>query len=131
VTWLVDTNVIGELTRRRPNPGVITWAGQATAIGLSVVTLEEIGYGLSSRPNPRVTAWFERFLAEQCRVFPVTSEIALRSGDLRGRFRARGQTRTQADMLIAATALSHRLTLVTRNEGDFEGCGITVLNPFS
>ena len=61
----------------------------------------------------------------------MTDEIARRSGDLRGRRQARGRPRTQADMLIAATAMVHRLTLVTRNEADFRGCDVTVLNPFS
>ena len=50
---------------------------------------------------------------------------------LRGRFRAAGEQRTQADMLIAATVAAHGLTLVTRNNRDFDGCGIPVLNPFT
>jgi predicted nucleic acid-binding protein len=131
VTFLVDTNILGELTRPRPNRGVLVWASQVDALNLSVVTLEEIHYGLSWRPNDRIRSWFERFLTEQCRVLPVTDDIARRAGDLRGRFRAKGETRSQADMLIAATALAHRLTLVTRNEDDFEDCGMTVLNPFA
>ena len=131
MTFLADTNILGELTRPRPNRGVMVWASQVDALNLSVVTLEEIHYGLSWRPNDRIRSWFERFLTEQCRVLPVTDDIARRAGDLRGRFRAKGETRSQADMLIAATALTHRLTLVTRNEGDFTDCGVTVLNPFA
>jgi toxin FitB len=131
VTFLADTNILGELTRPRPNRGVMVWAAQVDSLNLSVVTLEEIHYGLSWRPNDRITSWFERFLTEQCRVLPVTDDIARRAGDLRGRFRAKGETRSQADMLVAATALAHRLTLVTRNEDDFEDCGMTVLNPFA
>jgi predicted nucleic acid-binding protein len=50
---------------------------------------------------------------------------------LRGQFQARGVTRSQADMLIAATASLHGLTLVTRNVQDFDGCAIAVINPFS
>ena len=131
MTYLVDTNVIGDLARARPNPGVVTWAGQVTSVSLSVVSLEEIRFGLAWKPNAKIAAWFERFLAEQCRVLPVTDEIARRSGDLRGRLQAKGRIRTQADMLIAATAVAHRLTLVTRNEADFRDCDVTVLNPFS
>ena len=131
MSYLVDTNVIGDLAGARPNPGVVTWAGQVTSVSLSVVSLEEIRFGLAWKPNTRIAAWFERFLAEQCEILPVTDEIARRSGDLRGRLQARGRPRTQADMLIAATAMVHRLTLVTRNEADFRGCDVTVLNPFS
>lgn len=131
MTYLADTNVIGELTRPRPNAGVVTWAGQVTSIHLSVISVEEIRFGLAWKPNAKVAAWFERFLGGHCQVIPVTDEIARRSGELRGRLRARGATRTQADMLIAATASTHRLTLVTRNEADFDECGVIVLNPFS
>ena len=131
MSYLVDTNVIGDLARARPNRGVVTWAGQVTTVSLSVVSLEEIRFGLAWKPNAKIGAWFERFLAEQCRILPVTDEIARRSGDLRGRLQARGRIRTQADMLIAATAIVHRLTLVTRNEADFRDCDVTVLDPFS
>lgn len=131
MSYLADTNIIGELARPRPNAGVLNWAGQVLELNLSVISLEEIRYGLAWKPNDRIGAWFDRFLEEQCRVLPITDDLARRAGDLRGRFRARGETRSQADMLIAATAVSHALTLVTRNAADFKGCGVTVLNPFS
>jgi predicted nucleic acid-binding protein len=128
---LCDTNVLGELSRPRPNPGVVEWAGSVSVILLSVVTVEEVIYGLSWKPRPKTLAWFEKFLEEQCVVLPVTERIARFGGGLRGRFQAAGETRTQADMLIAATAIVHEASLVTRNIVHFEGCGVTVLNPFS
>ena len=131
MTFLPDTNIVGELARARPNAGVLAWAGQVRELSLSAITLEEIHFGLAWKPNEGIRAWFDRFLDEHCRVLPVTDEVARRAGELRGRFRARGETRSQADMLIASTASSHALTLVTRNTGDFKGCGVTVLNPFS
>lgn len=128
---LCDTNVLSELVRRDPNPGVLRWAQETHSITLSVVTLEEITFGLAWRPVPRVTAWFDRFLDTRCEILPITTEVARVSGQLRGRLQAMGQTRTQSDMLIAATAKVAGLTLVTRNVRDFEDCGVPVLNPFT
>ena len=127
---LLDTNVLSELSRNRPDPGVLAWAGDRTELAISVVTVEEVYFGLSSRPNPRVMGWFNSFLAEHCRVLPVTAEVARVAGELRGAFKARGVARTQSGMLIAATARVNQMKLVTRNERDFAGCGITVVNPF-
>ena len=128
---LVDTNVLSELARPKPDPAVARWAAEiALPISLSVVTVEEIHFGLSWRPNDEIREWFRGFLEESCRVLPVTEGIARRAGELRGRLRADGSTRTQADMLIAATAQAHQLPLATRNTRDFEGCGIPLVNPF-
>jgi len=127
---LVDTNVVSELARRQPDEGVLRWAAGLTAIAVSVVTIEEIRCGLAWRPNSRVGAWFQRYLDASCEVLAVTEVIAVWSGALRGRLRAEGRPRTQADMLIAATAQVHQRVLVTRNVRDFDGCGLALLDPF-
>lgn len=128
---LLDTNVLAELCRRRPDPAVERWAGSALSpFGLSVVTVEEIHFGLAWKPNARIEALIDRFLAERCEIFPVTMPVARRAGTLRGQFRRTGRTRSQADMLIAATAHVHQLPVATRNVRDFNGCGLAVLNPF-
>jgi predicted nucleic acid-binding protein len=129
--FLCDTNILAELTRPQPNPGVVMWASGVSRLSVSVVTVEEVFFGLSFRPNPRILSWFEAFLADQCQVIGISNAVARRAGELRGTLRRQGQVRTQADMLIAATASVHALTLVTRNERDFVGCGIPVLNPFT
>ena len=131
MTFLCDTNIISELVRPQPNPGVLNWSTNVSSITLSVITLEEIFYGLSSKPNPRIQTWFQEFVKSHCRIIPLTPEIAQRSGELRGLLRTQGKPRSQADMLIAATAQIHHLTLVTRNIRDFEDCGILLLNPFT
>ena len=131
MTWLWDTNILSELARSNPNPGVLAWAGSIGAVTISVVTVEEIAYGLARRPIPRVRIWFEKFLGTRCSVLPITMEVALRCGQLRGELAARGMTRSQADMLIAATAQVHALTVVTRNTRDFEDCMVPLLNPFT
>lgn len=131
MSQLVDTNVLSELARPQPDAGVLAWADDVDSIAVSAVTVEEVSYGLSRRPNPRIERWFESFFATYCEVLPVTEAIARRAGWLRGRFQGRGESRTQADMLIAASAQLHGLVLVTRNQRDFAGCGIPVLDPFS
>jgi predicted nucleic acid-binding protein len=130
-TQLVDTNILGELSRPRPNAGVLSWSETARRIAMSVITVEEVLYGLARRPLPRVRAWFDQFLARHCEVLDLTKPIAVLAGNLRGQLASRGQVRTQADTLIGATAAHHGLTLVTRNVRDFDGCGISVLDPFT
>jgi predicted nucleic acid-binding protein len=131
MTFLVDTNIISELSRREPNAGVLAWAASVWFISLSVITVEEVFFGLAWKANPRIEAWIEGFLAARCHIHPVTDDIARAAGRLRGTLARRGLARTQADMLIAATAQVHQQTLVTRNVRDFEECGIGLLNPFS
>jgi predicted nucleic acid-binding protein len=129
-SFLTDTNVLSELVRRSPDPGVLQWAQEVRRVAISVATVEEMYFGLSWKPNPRIRLWFEEFLEIHCEVLPVTAAIARRSGEIRGQLQARGQTRSASDMLIASTAQEHQLTLVTRNVKDFEDCGVPVLNPF-
>ncbi len=128
---LVDTNVISELMRARPNRGVLAWSARSQRFAFSVVSLEEVTFGLALRPSARLerqlTALFDTF----AHVLPITDAIARRSAELRAAQARRGHVRSQADMLIAATAYEHGTLLVTRNVRDFTGCGIRVHNPFA
>ncbi len=129
--FLVDTNVLSELARREPNAGVLAWSRTLSRISVSVIVIEEIFFGLAWKPNQRIQAWLEEFMDVHCEICPVTTEAAKLAGRLRGDMASRGETRTQADMIIAATAQINQQTLVTRNIRDFTDCGISVLNPFS
>lgn len=129
MSYLVDTNIISELTRPVPNTGVLQWARRVDRHGLSAISVDEIWFGVTRRPSVRLHAWMENYFLRH-EILPVTATIARRAGELRGDLSQRGITRLQADMLIAATAQIHGLTLVTRNTRDFEGCGIGLLNPF-
>ena len=131
---LADTNIVSELMRKRPDPGALAWREMVDTmygqIIVSAVTVDEVMYGLARKQDAGLQAWFDGFIGRN-KVLPVTQTIACRAGEMRAMFSMRGQVRSQADMLIAATAQVHALTLVTRNVRDFDGWGIAVLNPFS
>lgn len=128
--FLIDTNIISDLAAQKPNPGVVQWAATVTSVSISVITVEELSFGLSWKPNPRIEQWIDAFIHKKANVLPITETIAYRAGTLRGQLKQKGITRTQADIMIAATASHHNLTIVTRNVRDFEGCGVAVLDPF-
>ena len=128
--YLIDTNIISELCSRRPNFGVVRWSQGVSEFLLSAVTVEEVSYGLALQPNARLSSWFDKFFNGPTQILAITKEIAQQSGTLRGALGRSGIARTQADLFIAATAIIHNLTLVTRNVKDFKGLPLTVLNPF-
>jgi predicted nucleic acid-binding protein len=95
-----------------------------------VITVEEIHFGLHRKNLEKKLGWFERFLASRCEILEVDEKTAIRAGEIRGRMAGSGISRSQADMLIAATAWRHNLILVTRNTADFDGTAVPVYNPF-
>jgi predicted nucleic acid-binding protein len=130
---LVDTNILSELMCQQPNTGVLLWLEErqrvTTHIKISAITVDEVIQGLAFSRSIHLQRWFDAFLSRN-EVLPITADIARRAGELRALLQAQGKPRPQADMLIAATAQIHDLTVVTRNVHDFEGCGVGVLNPF-
>lgn len=129
--YLCDTNVLSEAMKPRAREEVILWLGKQEKIYLSVITIEEIYSGLAYKDAHKQQAWFEKFLQHHTEILPITTAIAKRCGEMRGRFRKEGKIRTQADLLIAATAYEHHLILATRNLKDFEDSQIELFNPFS
>jgi predicted nucleic acid-binding protein len=135
MAYLLDTCVISELRKPHCDHGVATWMSgiQPDEAYLSVLTLGEIRRGIElHRPkDARAAGGLERWLvglevhyAE--RILPVTAAIA----DRRGRL-SLNQPLPVSGGLIAATALEHKLTVVTRNCADFERSGVNTLDPFS
>lgn len=128
--YLCDTNVVSELMRPTPQPHVEEWLNKEVRVYLSSVSVEEIRFGLVRKSLEKKSIWFEQFLRTYVTVLAVDEKIGDRSGRVRAEMGMSGQTRSQADMLIAATAWAHDLTLATRNTRDFEGTGIALFNPF-
>jgi toxin FitB len=131
--FLLDTNVVSELRRkRRAHPAVRAWAeGVSSAdLRLSVITGLELDLGrlLIARRDPdqavRLARWIERTL-ESYPVLSVDLAVARRAASLHV-----PDPRQERDALIAATALVHKLTVVTRNVKDFEPMGVPILNPW-
>lgn len=128
---LVDTNVISELARPRPSPVVLDWLERESSIAISVITLEELAYGVARAPAGRgLAAWLEAMLEAVEVVLEITPAIARASGELRAMRESIGRRVAPADMLICATALVNGLTLATRNVADFDGCGVAIVDPF-
>lgn len=133
--YLLDTNFISELRKNdRANPGVQAWAmaNDPSLCALSVVTLGEIRRGIEDkrRKDPQQAQAIERWLGAmtmkyEAAILPVSLEIA----DRWGRLMSATQLPSQ-DLLLAATALEHDLTVVTRNTADFEGSGARIHNPW-
>ena len=136
--FLLDTNIPSELTKRTPEPRVSEWvdAQDNAFLYLSVVSVGEIRRGFTvlplSKRRTQLEQWFERHLLPlfNGRILPVTLSVSNRWGVLSGECQLRGTPLNMADGMIAATALEHDLTLVTRNVRDFAGLGVVLLNPW-
>ena len=136
--FLLDTNIPSETVRLRPEPRVTDWiARQANAtLFVSVVTIGELRRGFITAPDPQRRARLERWLETDVllwfdgRILPVTKEIADRWGVIDGTCQLRGTPANTADGMIAATALEHGLTIVTRNVKDFSPFGVPLFDPW-
>ena len=136
--FLLDTNVPSELVRPQPDPKVTAWLGSQDldALFLSVVSLGELRKGITTMEAGKRKLELERWLADDLlrkfygRILPLTQAIAERWGVLEGQRQLLGRPIPVPDAQIAATALEHRLTVVTRNVKDFDLLGVPILNPW-
>jgi predicted nucleic acid-binding protein len=136
--FLLDTNCVSELTRPRPDRRVMEWtdATNEASLYLSVLTLGEIRKGLAALPQgtrrTRLETWLEVDLKARFhgRILPVDAAVADRWGLLTAEAKRKGKPLPVIDGLLAATALHHNLTVVSRNVGDFARAHVAVLNPW-
>lgn len=134
--YLLDTNVVSELRKTYPSPQVAAWYADldAEVASISAITLMELVKGMESVRKrdavfaSKLEAWLFRVKEEtfRDRILVVTAEIAGEAGRILSR-----RTRSEADALIAATALTCGLILVTRNTADFDDTGVHMVNPWS
>ena len=135
MSYLLDTNVLSELRRKTPDAGVSTWFAQrpASSLYLSVLTLGELRKGIEGvRESARrlaLTDWVQSELSMFFlgRILDVDAQVADRWGKL---VASAGRPVPAIDSLLAATALVHGLSMVTRNAKDFASLGLEVINPW-
>lgn len=138
MNFLLDTNVVSEWTKPRPDSGVVDWLAQIDedAVFLSVVTFAELRHGIerlpASKRRKQLDEWLrgELPLRFEQRILQVDGAVADEWGRLVARHDALGRPIHAMDALIAATAQVHALTLVTRNTSDFEASVKSVVNPW-
>ena len=136
--FLLDTNCISELVRPKPERRVMEWmeAADEAMLYLSVLTVGEIRKGLAALPQGKrrtqLEAWLEVQLQARFagRIVPIEAAIADRWGLLAAEAKRRGTVLPIIGGLLAATAIHHNLTVVSRNISDFTNIQVPVLNPW-
>jgi len=139
MNFLLDTNVLSEPMKARPNAGLLAWLAEADedSVFISVVTITELRYGIerlaTGRGRDRLDGWLRKDLRARFegRILPVDLEIADTCGRLVARSESLGRPIEPRDAFIAATAEVHALTLVTRNASDFEATVRTIVSPWT
>jgi predicted nucleic acid-binding protein len=137
-SWLLDTNILSELRRSKPERKVIAFvaAQPLDRLFISSVTLAEIRFGIELVPDASVRGELNDWLAHKIRpmfeqrVLPVTEDIVFKWRLLVEEGRKAGHTYSQPDLIIAATGLHHGLTIVSRDIVDYEKTRVPLFNPW-
>lgn len=139
MTYLLDTCLISELVAKQPNQKVLDWvdAQIPETLYLSVITIGEIARGICkltpSKRKESLTTWLNETLPNRFehRILTIDVSTMVLWGNLICQLEQNGRPLPAMDSLIAAIALQHSLSLVTRNEKDFAGTGVVIVNPWS
>jgi toxin FitB len=138
MNYLLDTCVLSEFTRRKPEEKVIRWIDSIAEdqLFISVITIGEVQRGIERLPESgrktELLVWMNTGLSERFagRMIPLAAETMFLWGSLTARLEKLGQPLPVMDSLIAASALQHSLILATRNLADFVNCGVALINPW-
>lgn len=138
MTWLLDTNVLSELRKPRPEGRVVAFVSSLplAQIYVSSVSLAEIRFGIDQVSDPAKRADLDQWLTNDVRpmfnqrILQITEDILFRWRILIEQGRKIGHTFSQPDILIAATAIQSGLTVVTRDRSDYDKAGVSVINPW-
>lgn len=133
--YLLDTNVVSEMTRSRPNPSVVDFLDQTSELWLASLVVHELEFGLRLMPRgsrrDRLRMDLSRFLESYAdRILPINEVAAVWAARLRANAVISGRPPDLIDVLIAGIAKAHDLAVATRNVRDFEGLGVEVVNPW-
>jgi toxin FitB len=137
--WLLDTNILSELRRRKPERKVIAFvaAQSLDRLFVSTVTFAEIRFGIELLPDPNLRTELKHWLAHKVRpmfeqrVLQISEDIMLKWRLLVEDARKSGHTFSQPDLIIAATALHHGFTVVSRDVDDYTKAGVPIFNPWT
>jgi toxin FitB len=137
--YLLDTCVVSELIAKQPNQTVLDWLNTQPNqdLYLSAITIGELVKGIGKLPNSQrksnLQNWFDNDLLIRfaARILPLDLDAMVLWGRLISRLEPQGRILPLMDSLIAAIALQGAFTLVTRNEKDFAGTGLTIFNPWN
>jgi toxin FitB len=138
MAWLLDTNILSELRRPKPEQKVVAFVAGCPLdqLYISAVTLAEFRFGIELVDEPNRRADLNDWLANKVRpmfggrVLQITEDIMLKWRLLVEEGRKAGHTFSQPDLIIAATAIHHGLTLVTRDRSDYDKTRVPVINPW-
>ncbi len=139
MSYLLDTCVLSELVKPKPNTGLVAWieGHEEVRFYLSVLSFGELTKGIARLPagakRTRLQVWLEQDLTQRFsgRVLPIDQAVAARWGELQARAEKRGRPMPVIDGLIAATAAVHSLAIITRNTDDMAQSGVETLDPWT
>ena len=138
MNYLLDTCLLSELCKLRPNTGVIDWimGTDESRLFVSALSLSEIQKGIAKletgKRKSSIQTWLDQDLLQRFngKILSVNLDTALEWGLFCGKSESKGRPVPVIDSLLAVTAIVHNLCVVTRNEGDFEPFPVKILNPW-